>query len=124
MPIDPADRIANYTRKITPSRTAGIITKRVVEMKENFGFTANDIVAMETQVRQVCNGAGVPTIQYPFYLCFGRELWALQRRGIAGESLAVEAAVLITKWTAQGLAEAVLQAIRTDVFDVAAPIAP
>jgi hypothetical protein len=24
-------------------------------------------------------GAGVPTIQYPFYLCFGREMWSLTR---------------------------------------------
>jgi hypothetical protein len=115
-------RIDNYTRKVTPSRTAGIITKRVGDMKNNFGVTANELVSMESQVRQVCNGAGVPTIQIPFYLCFGRELWALKRRGIAGETLAIEAAVLIVKWTAQGLTGAVLQAIRTDVFNVAVPI--
>ena len=59
---------------------------------------ANSLVQMETQVRQVINGAG--------------------------EALAVEAAVLTAKWKARGLTEAVLQGIRTDVFNVSAPIAP
>jgi hypothetical protein len=79
---------------------------------------------MEQQVKQVCDGSGVATIQYPFYLCFGRELWSLSRKDISGESLAKEAAVLITKWTARGLTQAVLQAVRTQVFNVAAPVAP
>ncbi len=72
-------------------------------------------------MKQVCDGAGVPTIQYPFYLCFGREMWALSRKDISGESLAQEAAILTTRWTARGLTAAVLQGIRTDVFNVAAP---
>ena len=41
-----------------------------------------------------------------------------------GALLAMEAAVLIAKWVARGLTQAVLQAIRTDVFNVAAPVAP
>jgi hypothetical protein len=49
-------------------------------------------------------------------------MWRLTRSDISGESLALEAAVLITKWTARGLTAAVLQAIRTDVFNVAAPL--
>jgi hypothetical protein len=69
-------------------------------------------------------GAVVATIQYPFYLNFGRELWALTRREVSGESLCKEAAVLIAKWKARGLTEAVLQAVRTDVFNVVAPVAP
>jgi hypothetical protein len=51
-------------------------------------------------------------------------MWALSRKDISGESLAQEAAILITKWTARGLTAAVLQGIRTDVFNVSAPIAP
>jgi hypothetical protein len=34
------------------------------------------------------------------------------------------AAILVAKWKARGLTEAVLQAIRTDVFNVVAPVAP
>jgi hypothetical protein len=75
-------------------------------------------------VKQVCDGAGVSIIQYPFYLCFGREMWSLIRKEVSGESLAKEAATLVAKWKARGLTEAVLQAIRTDVFNVVAPVAP
>jgi hypothetical protein len=63
-------------------------------------------------------------IQLPFYLNFGREIWALTRKEVSGETLAKEAAVLIAKWKARGLTEAVLQGIRTDVFNVSAPITP
>jgi hypothetical protein len=35
---------------------------------------------MEIQVKQTCDASGVPTIQYPFYLNFGREIWALTRK--------------------------------------------
>jgi len=124
MPIDPTKRIENWTRKTEPSRTAAIVTTRIPSMKENANGTFNSIVAMETQVRQELNGAGVATIQYPFYLCFGRELWALQRRGVSGESLSVECAVLLAKWVAQGLSSALLQAVRTNVFIIAAPVSP
>ena len=51
-------------------------------------------------------------------------MWALSRKDISGESFAQEAAILITKWTARGLQGPVRQAIRTDVFNVSAPIAP
>ena len=51
-------------------------------------------------------------------------MWKLSRKEISGESLAKEAAVLIAKWKARGLTEAVLQGIRTDVFNVAPPIGP
>ena len=79
---------------------------------------------MELQVKQVLDGSGVPTRDYPSYLNFGRQVWALGRKEISGESAALEAAILITKWTARGLTQAVLQAIRTDVFNIAAPVAP
>jgi hypothetical protein len=38
--------------------------------------------------------------------------------------MAKEAATMIAKWKTRGLVEAVLQGIRTDVFDIAAPIGP
>jgi len=79
------------------------------------------LTAMELQVKQVCDGSGVPTIQYPFYLCFGREIWSLTRKETSGESLAKEAATLVAKWVARGLTQSVLQAIRSDVFNVGAP---
>ena len=122
--IDPTKRIANWDAKFDTTRIKATLDAKRPAMLASVTATYPMIAAMELQVKQVCDGAGVPTIQYPFYLCFGREMWALSRKDISGESLAQEAAILITKWTSRGLTQAVLQGIRTDVFNVSAPIAP
>ena len=122
--IDPTKRIANWNVGYNTERIKAIVDEKRPTMLANVQAVIPMIAAMELQVKQVCDGAGVPTIRYPFYLCFGREMWALSRKDISGESLALEAAILITKWTARGLTAAVLQGIRTDVFNVSAPIAP
>jgi len=123
-PMDPAKRIANWNVKYNTERIKATLDEKRPAMLANVTAVFPMIAAMELQVKQVCDGAGLPTIQYPFYLCFGREMWALSRKDISGESLALEAATLIAKWVARGLTQSVLQAIRTDVFNVAAPIAP
>ena len=122
--IDPTKRIAKWNVKYNTERIKATLDEMRPTMLANVTAVYPMIAAMELQVKQVCDGAGVPTIQYPFYLNFGREIWALTRKEVSGESLAQEAAVLIAKWVARGLTQAVLQAIRTDVFNVAAPIAP
>ena len=124
MPIDPTTRINNWDEKYNLERVNAILTEKRPTMLQNMSAVVPLIAAMEQQVKQTCDAAGAPTIQYPFYLCFGREIWALTRKDISGESMAQEAAVLIAKWVARGLMQSVLQAIRTDVFNVAAPIAP
>ena len=122
--IDPTKRIAKWNAKYDTTRVKAILDEMRPTMLANVTAVFPMITAMELQVKQVCDGAGVPTIQYPFYLNFGREIWALSRKEVSGESLAQDSAILITKWTARGLQGPVLQAIRTDVFNVAAPIAP
>ena len=124
MPIDPTTRIENWNGKYNLERVTAILTEKRPKMLEHVSSVVPMLAAMELEVKQVCDGAGVPTIQYPFYLCFGREIWSLTRKGISGESLAQAAATLIAKWVSRGLSAPVLQAIRTDVFNVAAPIAP
>ena len=122
--IDPTKRIANWDAKFDTTRIKATLDAKRPSMLASANAVTPMITAMELQVKQVCDGAGVATIQYPFYLCFGREMWALTRKDISGESLCKEAAILIAKWKARGLTEAVLQAIRTDVFNVVAPVAP
>ena len=119
--MDPTRRIAKWNAKFDTTRVKATLDDLRPAMLANVTAVFPMITAMELQVKQVCDGAGVPTIQYPFYLTFGREIWALTRKEVSGESLALEAATLIAKWTARGLTQAVLQAIRTDVFNVAAP---
>ena len=122
--MDPAKRIAKWNVKFNTERLKATLDEMRPSMLANVTAVYPMITAMELQVKQVCDGAGVPTIQYPFYLNFGREIWALTRKEVSGESLALEVAVLITKWVARGLTQSVLQAIRTDVFNVSAPVAP
>ena len=122
--MDPTRRIAKWNAKFNTERIKATLDDMRPTMLQNVTAVFPLITAMELQVKQVCDSAGVATIQYPFYLNFGRELWALSRKDISGESYAQEAAILVTKWTARGLTQAVLQAIRTDVFNVAAPVAP
>jgi hypothetical protein len=124
MPIDPVKRVANWDEKYNLERVTAILTEKRPSMLQNVTNVQSLITAMELQVKQVCDGAGVKTIQLPFYLCFGREIWKLIRADVSGETLAIEAATLIAKWKDRGLTEAVLQAIRTDVFNVSAPITP
>jgi hypothetical protein len=122
--MDPTRRIAKWNAKFNTERIKATLDDMRPTMLQNVTAVFPLITAMELQVKQVCDSAGVATIQYPFYLNFGRELWALSRKDISGESYAQEAAIMVTKWTARGLTQAVLQAIRTDVFNVAAPVAP
>jgi len=124
MPINPTQRLANWDEKYNLERVTAILTEKRPVMLQNMGAVVPLLAAMELQVKQVCDSAGATIIQYPFYLCFGREMWALTRKDISGEGMALEAATLIAKWVARGLTQSTLQAIRTDVFNVSAPIAP
>jgi len=121
---DPARRIENWDAGFDTTQIKATLDKKRPKMLEHVSAVQPMLAAMELQVKQVCDGAGVSIIQYPFYLCFGREMWSLIRKEVSGESLAKEAATLVAKWKARGLTEAVLQAIRTDVFNVVAPVGP
>jgi hypothetical protein len=124
MAEDPAARIAKWNTKYNTERIKATLDEMRPAMLQKVTAVFPMITAMELQVKQVCDGAGVPTRDYPSYLAFGRSLWALGRKEISGESAAKEAKVQIDKWKARGLTEAVLQGIRTDVFNIAAPIGP
>jgi hypothetical protein len=122
--MDPTRRIAKWNAKFDTTRVKATLDDLRPAMLQNVTAVFPMITAMELQVKQVCDGVGVPTIQYPFYLNFGREIWALTRKEVSGESLALEAATLIAKWVARGLQQPLLESIRTDVFNVAAPVTP
>ncbi len=124
MAEDPAARIAKWNTKYNTERIKATLDEMRPVMLQKVTAVFPMITAMELQVKQVCDGAGVPTCDYPSYLAYGRELWALGRKEISGESAALEAATLMAKWVARGLTQSVLQSIRTDVFNIAAPIAP
>jgi hypothetical protein len=121
---DPFRRINKWNAKFNTERIKATLDEMRPAMLQNVQAVFPQIAMMEGQVKQTCDASGVSTIQYPFYLCFGRELWSLGRKEISGESAAQAVAVLVAKWTARGLSAPVLQAIRSEVFNIGAPITP
>jgi hypothetical protein len=122
---DPTKRIANWDVGFDTARIKGVLDLKRPKMFEAVQAQFVSIVSMEIQVKQTLDASGVSVIQYPFYLDFGRELWHMtHEREMSGESAAKESAVLIAKWVARGLTAPVLQAIRSEVFSIPAPIAP
>lgn len=121
---DPTARIAKWNTKFNTERIKATLDEMRPAMYAKVQAVFPLLTAMELRVKQVLDSSGVPTRDYPSYLAFGRQLWALGRKEISGESAALEAAVLIAKWVARGLTQPVLQAIRSEVFNIPAPIAP
>jgi hypothetical protein len=116
-------RAAKWNLKYDPARIQEITTAGKPTYSIHAAVVFDSLYEMELSVKQVLNSSGVSVLQIPGYLAFGREMWSKSQK-MAGETLAQEAAVLIAKGVARGLIQAVMQAIRTDVFNVSAPIAP
>ena len=77
---------------------------------------------METETKRVLNARGAAVIQYPFYLCFARNLWNLTQSAAPADVIAVAAARFVSRWHERGLNLDTINAIRVQVF--ALPDAP
>ena len=122
---DPVRRLSRWQKKYTAQRTKDTIDLIHDEMAERYAAATVQLTAMENEVRTVLNGAGVHTTHYIPYLNYARQLFKLSRkREISGDSLAIEAKVLLDKWVARDLKPEVLATIRTQVFDIGEPPAP
>ena len=111
-------RKVQYNAK-TPATTVGLKIAAVLpDMKTGFLAAINALVPIEQQVQGLLNAAGVPTIRYPFYMAFAREIWALDSQGIQGATLEDMAQSLHDKWVARGLDTARLVEIADTVFGV------
>jgi hypothetical protein len=121
MAIDPSQRIMRWNAKFKTDRVKAILDDQLAQMQGNVQAVFPMITAMELQVKQVLDGLGVSMAEYSMYLCYGRELWSLVRKEVSGETAAMEADTLRKKWVDRGLTTAVLEAIRTQVFNIAAP---
>lgn len=117
-----AQRIAAYIAKTVPTTVGLKVASMLSGMKAGFGTATSGLVAMEMAVQAFCNGEGdIPTIQYPFYMNFGRELWSLDFRGIDGPGLLFQAKARLVKYTSYGLDAAALKALALAVFSIVLP---
>jgi len=124
MPTNPAQRIAKWNAKFNTERVKGALDDMRPTMLSNVQAVFPLITAMELQVKQVLDLAGVSSALYAMYLSFARELWHMSRIEMTGESAAVEAELLIVKWVARTLTRSVLETIRTGVFNIGPPSSP
>jgi hypothetical protein len=119
---DDAHRIDTYNAK-TVATTVGLkVASMLGSMKTSFADQCASFVAKEIAIQGVLNADGtIPTIQYPFYLSFGREIWGMNQRGISGTIATAMSISLCTKWTSYGLAKVMLQEIADTVFNITIP---
>ena len=125
MPLSTAagSRLLRWDAKSDPTRVEPIITAGKATYKGHAETAFGLLEDMETRVKQVLNGLGVPVNDVINYLAFGRTVWkSVQTHH--GETLAIETQIQIDKWIARGLSQSALEKIRKDVFDISAPVAP
>jgi hypothetical protein len=113
-----AQRHAAYLLKTVPATVSLKVAAVLGGMKTGFSAAINDLVPIEQATQGVLNDADVPTVQYPFYLNFAREIWARKFRGIDGPTLISSAQSLHDKYVSYGLATAVLVDIADQVFTI------
>jgi hypothetical protein len=103
--------------------TVGLkIASGLSTMKSEFSGAVQSIAAMEQQVQGILNGeAAVPTTQYPFYLSYARQLWALDWKGIDGAAATLRAITLQAKWVDMGLDDTITTKIALDIFNIVIP---
>jgi len=113
-----AQRIAQYGAKTAPTTVGLKVAAVLAGMKTGFDVAIGSLVPIEQQIQGLLNAAAIPTIRYPFYYAYGREIWGLRDRGIDGASLALMAQSLHDKWVLRGLATATLIEIADTVFNL------
>ena len=119
---DVVRRIARWQVKCTPERTKATLDAIREDMRARYEAATTLLSQMETDVKQTLNAQGVNTINYVPYLSFARQLFKLSnKKGISGESMAIEAKVLVDKWAARGLNPDVLAAIRFENSSINEP---
>ncbi len=78
------------------------------------------LVEIEARAKQVLNSANLPTLLYPFYLNFAREVYSRRLR-FSGPSLIREVNVLLEKWVARSLEREILERIREEALSIPEP---
>ena len=116
-----AIRIEQYNAKTVSTTVALKVASMLPTMKSSFGPKCISFVTKELLVQGNLIQTGTPTIQYPFYLNFGREIWGLYTRGISGAALIAMATSLLAKYVAFGLDTGLLKLIADDCFSVTIP---
>ena len=122
---DATKRINDYTYGVIPSRVQEDFTAKKPQMVAAVTQRFSDLYHLEQQVKGVLASEGTVTVRdVPWYHDFAREIYGKQRSFPGGAQLNSEIAVILAKWKARGLTEAVLIRVRNECFSIPAPAAP
>ena len=101
-----------------------VLSKTVGEYKpkmlEQVTAIFPQLETVENEVKLVLAEAGTSTIQNPFYLNFGREVWRATNK-FSGAQLLNTVDITVNKWVGRGLDRDTLEKIRNTIFTIAAP---
>jgi hypothetical protein len=89
-------------------------------MKEQLATIFPQQETVENEVKLILAEAGTSTVQNPFYLNYGREVWKYATR-FSGAQLLNAVDIIVNKWVGRGLDRDTLEKIRNVVFSLAAP---
>jgi hypothetical protein len=121
--VPAGDRTAKWDLKYDPKRIDDITTAGKPTYLTHVSAVFANLEDMELRTKQVVNGLGLPVQTVASYLSFARQVWKAQQTH-HGETLAIEAQILIDKWVARSLVQSALEKIRKDVFDINPPVTP
>jgi len=94
-------------------------------MVDVFGAKAQTAYQTEQLVKGVLASEGSVTAwDVGAYISFAAEILRIQRKHPGGAQLNSEVAILLARYKAEGLSEAVLIRCRNEVFTIPAPAAP
>lgn len=119
---DVTRRLEAWQAKFSPDKVMATLSSRREAMARRYAAAIADLCLMESEVKQVLDSIGAPTLLYVYYLDYARQLFRLtHRQSLSGASFDLESEVLLEKWVARGLDPAILRKIRKDVFGADPP---
>ncbi len=110
--------VENYAARLNVGQMGVRRDGLTKEQKARYAASMEMVNAERSMTGQVLDGRGVATILRPFYFSFAFSLGRLCRKELSGESLRIEAMILVSTWQARGLSRGVLIAIARDVFNM------
>jgi len=119
--------VDNYERHLRLGEAGRLSESEIRARVEHYGMAAVMEDRVLNEVRLVLGSAGVPTMFFPYYHAFSRELGRLTREETSLVTLQTETSWRVTKWVTRGLERSVLLAIARDVFNIpvdSSPVVP
>lgn len=109
-----------YTAKTNPATVALLVAATLPGQRHNFADPRgmSSLTSLEQQAQGFLNATtpAIPTILYPSYLSFCRQLWSLRRRGITSTALLLAATGIKESWKERGLQNLTLSALTRELF--------